>query len=134
MTSETRDSTDELPHVDAAMLADILSFTSVDFVVESIDEFLVAARDGLEAIADAIQREDRSVVERLAHRLRGSCGVTGAMRLSQHCASLEGAAAEAPTAELGEHLSRAREELGCVRRELGNQRRRLLRGSAEGAR
>ena len=132
MTREQRKPEAELPHVDIEMLADILSFTSVEFVVESIDEFLVAARDSLETIADAIPREDRRVVERVAHRVRGSCGVTGAMRLSQRCAALEEAAPEASTAELSELLARAKEELDCVNRELGNERRRLLGGSTGG--
>ena len=132
MTREQRDPTAELPHVDMEMLADILSFTSVQFVAESIDEFLIAARDGLATIADAIAQEDRRVVERLAHRLRGSCGVTGATRLSKCFASLEEAAPEAPTTELSELLSRASAELECVNRELGNERRRLLQGSAGG--
>ena len=133
MTRDQRDPAVELPHVDMEMLADILSFTSAEFVVESIDEFLIASRDGLETIAGAIQQEDRRVVERLAHRLRGSCGVTGAMRLSERCASLEEAAPDASKAELSELLSRAKEELACVNRELGNERRRLLAGSTGGA-
>jgi HPt (histidine-containing phosphotransfer) domain-containing protein len=133
MTREQREPAAELPHVDVEMLADILSFTSVEFVVESIDEFLIAAGDGLETIANAILREDRRVVERVAHRLRGSCGVTGAMRLSQRCASLEESAPEASPAELSELLSRAKEELGCVNRDLAAERRRLLLGSAGGA-
>ena len=133
MTREQREPAAELPHVDMEMLADILSFTSVEFVVESIDEFLVAARDGFETIADAIAREDRPVVEHVAHRLRGSCGVTGAMRLSQRFASLEDAAPKSSKAELSELLAVAKQELGCVNRELGSERRRLLAGSAGGA-
>lgn len=122
----------EFPHVDVEMLADILSFTSVEFVVESIDDFLVAAERILDTIAEAIPREDRRTVERFAHRLRGSCGVTGAMRLSERCARLEEAAPEASGMELGELLTRAREELENVNRELGEQRVRLVAGSAGG--
>ncbi len=122
-----------LPHVDAAMLADILSFTSVEFVVESIEEFLVAAEDGLDEIAAAIAQEERRAIERCAHRLRGSCGVTGAVRLAERCGRLEAGAREASFADLAELLSCARQELSFVKRDLGSERERLLSGAAGGA-
>jgi len=132
MKEEPRKPESELPHVDVEMLADILSFTSVEFVVESIDEFLVSAEDGFDKMADAIPRDDRGFVERFAHRLRGSCGVTGAVRLAERCALLEEAAPAGPAVELVELLKRARDELACVKRELGAHRRRLLDGAAGG--
>jgi HPt (histidine-containing phosphotransfer) domain-containing protein len=62
------------------------------FLEDVVGTFLESVPRSLTALRDAATRGDSAAVERLAHSLRGSCGIVGARRLASRAASIERAA------------------------------------------
>ena len=62
---------------------------AADALAEVIDLYLDEATSQLQAVEEALTREDGADVKRLTHRLRGSSAVMGATRMAALCGELE---------------------------------------------
>jgi HPt (histidine-containing phosphotransfer) domain-containing protein len=78
--------------VDREVLDELSRFVSPDFLIQTIDAFLVLCESTLRELRAAQAAGDTAEVSRLAHRLRGSAGTTGALRFGEMCGVLEQAA------------------------------------------
>ena len=58
-------------------------------VRDVVEAFLDSVPQSLTALRDAAVRGDSAAVERLAHSLRGSCGIVGARRMAERAAAIE---------------------------------------------
>jgi HPt (histidine-containing phosphotransfer) domain-containing protein len=81
----------DLPLVDEAVLADLLTSTGDDpaFVRELVETYLAETPEQLEAITAAIDADDADALVRPAHTLKSSSATLGAMRLSALARELE---------------------------------------------
>jgi hypothetical protein len=80
--------------VDPGALQSILHSTTPAFAVEIIDLFLRDTPRRLEAIRIAAETGDAGGLQRMAHGLRGSAGMIGALGMVSVCSRLEALAAE----------------------------------------
>ena len=85
-----------------------------DIVAELAGMFLEDARSGLEAVEEALQKDDAPTIERVAHKLKGGSGNIGAGGLVGLCARLEEMGASGDLSGGFQLLERLREELGKV--------------------
>ena len=69
----------------------------------------------LEALREAIEGNDASSVERIAHILKGSCGNMGALRMSTICAELQDMGHSGELERAPMLLERLKAEFGRVR-------------------
>lgn len=83
-----------LPTLDRSVLEELREYSSEeqDLAVELIELFLEDSPKQLLALQTALQNADRGEVEKRSHRLKGSAGSIGAMRLREICEGLETAA------------------------------------------
>lgn len=83
-----------LPTLDRSVLEELREYSSKeqDLAVELIELFLEDSPKQLLALQTALQNADRGEVEKRSHRLKGSAGSIGAMRLREICEGLETAA------------------------------------------
>ena len=65
-----------------------------DFLLRIIQRFIRETHERLEALEKAVDIGDSILLERTAHRLKGSSGSIGARRMAQLCARLEGFGSE----------------------------------------
>ncbi len=83
---------DSPPVLDPAPLRSLRALESVagsGLVVEIVEAFLDSVPQSLRALRGAAVRGDSATVERLAHSLRGSCGIVGARRMADRAAAIE---------------------------------------------
>jgi HPt (histidine-containing phosphotransfer) domain-containing protein len=89
-----------------------------DIVADLVGICLKDARSRLEAVEEALQKDDAPAVERAAHTLKGSSGSMGARRMSGLCEQLEHVGASGDLSQGYNLLGRIREESGRVERAL----------------
>ncbi|MCX7326511.1 MAG: Hpt domain-containing protein [Hyphomicrobiales bacterium] len=70
-----------MPVLDLEALNDLLALGDLAFMHELIDEFLSSAVSTLDAIADAVAREDVMAFQEILHALRSSSANIGAKRI-----------------------------------------------------
>lgn len=105
--------------LDERALSNIRSFPGGERILESaIRAYLRDSAEGWPALRNACAAEDRGTVQRIAHNLKSSSAMLGAMRLAALFGELEQAAATTPMAELTERLETIQEEYVEVEREL----------------
>ena len=104
--------------VDGQALANLRELQEPDepsFVVELIEHFIVETPVRLASIANAIASGDAQGLNRLAHSLKASCGILGAVHMASMCATLEQAGAEGALEHAGASLEAACVEFERVR-------------------
>jgi HPt (histidine-containing phosphotransfer) domain-containing protein len=109
--------TDDAPVVDLLILEGLRALQSEhepSLVAELVGEFLTRAPERITRMRAALAEGDAEALEFEAHRLAGSCGVLGVIRLRLRCRELEelahqGALAQAAAAldEVGRGLDEA---------------------------
>jgi two-component system, sensor histidine kinase RpfC len=72
---------ESVPVLDLEALNDLLALGDMAFMYELIDEFLASAVSTLDAIADAVAREDVTAFQEVLHALRSSSANIGAKRV-----------------------------------------------------
>ena len=72
-----------------AKLRKALGSKSNDFMVNLIDLFITDAQPRIEALRQAIDKNDAAALRQVAHALKGSCANLGAKRMSGLCEILE---------------------------------------------
>ncbi len=72
-----------------AKLRKALSGKNKDFISNLIDLFITDAQPRIEALREAITRNDATALRQVAHALKGSCANLGARRMSGLCEILE---------------------------------------------
>jgi len=80
--------TDGACPIDHEHLTD-MSAGDTEFEAELMQEFLRVTPELLAQLAEAIRSEDFSIMERVAHTLKGSCRSLGARPMSNPCELLE---------------------------------------------
>src|SRR5262245_30203339 len=80
---------DLLDHETLRSLRELQEDGDDDLLGELIDLFLADAPGRMDAIRDAVTRQDWTAVTAPAHSLKGSCGSLGALPLAELCARLE---------------------------------------------
>lgn len=105
------------PTLDSAIVQELQSVMGGDFRT-LVESFVHDSRQRLEALEDAIERQDAAEVRQTAHSFKGSSGNLGALALSNLCLEMEqmgrsGELAAAPDKleEIRAAYERAREEL-----------------------
>lgn len=97
-----------------------------DLVVELIDIYLEVTGEQLATIDEAIREEDRELLRKIAHSLKGSSGSIGAPRMSSFSSSLE----QLETQDFFDQAKRLsqslRQEFNCVSEILKAERQRRL--------
>lgn len=83
-----------VPTLDRSVLEELREYSSdeQDLAEELIELFLEDSPKQLLALQTALRNADRGEVEKRSHRLKGSAGSIGAMRLREICEGLETAA------------------------------------------
>ncbi len=89
-----------------------------DFMIELIDLYLADAPAQLEALSQAVAREDASAVSAAAHKLKGSCGNVGAEGLVTLCQQIEATGRASRLHELPELMEQATREFAEVNQAL----------------
>ncbi|MBI4752401.1 MAG: CHASE domain-containing protein [Acidobacteria bacterium] len=79
------------PSLDYKVLADLreLSDEGENFLDEVIETFQINATPQIQTLRDSIANQNHDDAERAAHRLKGSCGIVGAKRLSVIAGEIE---------------------------------------------
>lgn len=80
----------KVPVLDQAHIASLRLVPQTGFLAGLIDVFIDEAALSLKAIHEAVGRDDKAEVHRLAHRLKGSCANMGATQMAAVAAGLEG--------------------------------------------
>jgi HPt (histidine-containing phosphotransfer) domain-containing protein len=80
---------DVLDHETLRSLRELQEDGDDDLLGELIDLFLADAPTRIEAIRDAVTRQDWVALTATAHSLKGSCGSLGALPLAELCGRLE---------------------------------------------
>jgi HPt (histidine-containing phosphotransfer) domain-containing protein len=78
--------------IDAARLESLAALEATGchgLVGEVVATFLDTVPRSLDALKDAFLRGDSATVERVAHSLRGSCGLLGAQRMAESAGAVE---------------------------------------------
>ncbi|MFN7916271.1 MAG: PAS domain S-box protein [Vicinamibacterales bacterium] len=83
-----------------------------------VESFVSHGEDTLIRLGDALAADRHDDIKRIAHNMKGSSAMIGAVRLAGWCADLEQAAASQRTLLCGELATRVREEFGTVSRAL----------------
>jgi signal transduction histidine kinase/HPt (histidine-containing phosphotransfer) domain-containing protein len=88
---------------------------------EVVERYLEDARVSLDALQGAAARGDERTIEHVAHRLKGSSGLVGALGIVQRCQGLvaDPRQAAARVDDLGAELARVRERLRAAARRAG---------------
>jgi signal transduction histidine kinase/ActR/RegA family two-component response regulator len=86
--------------VDRSVLDELRRYVSPAFLIQTVDAFLALGGETLRELRAAAAAGNHSEVARLAHRIRGSAGTTGAIRFAEMCARLEERAAETSAVRL----------------------------------
>jgi HPt (histidine-containing phosphotransfer) domain-containing protein len=97
-----------------------------DLVVELIDIYLEVTGEQLATIDEAIHDQDRELLLKIAHSLKGSSGSIGATRMSSFSSSLELLETQDFFGEAQRLSQSLREEFGCVAEVLKAERQRRL--------
>lgn len=86
------------PTLDRSVLEELREYSGEeqDLAEELIELFLEESPQQLLALQSALRNADSAEVERRSHRLKGSAGSIGAMRLREICEGLESAARTSP--------------------------------------
>lgn len=82
----------QFPVIDEMIARDLRTLTEkgeVDFFTELIDEFLKITPELLVSLEQACNKGDRIEIEKLSHRLKGSCRNIGLKRLGERCDRME---------------------------------------------
>jgi HPt (histidine-containing phosphotransfer) domain-containing protein len=101
-----------------AMLEELQSLGTPQYVVSLIEQFMQDTRSRLDLLADAIERADHASVRSLAHALRGSAAGIGAQRLAALATALETHAQQQLPADAQKRLLSLREEYELLAVEL----------------
>jgi signal transduction histidine kinase/ActR/RegA family two-component response regulator/HPt (histidine-containing phosphotransfer) domain-containing protein len=88
----------DAPAVNRAVLEELGRYVSPAFLIQTIDAFLRLGDETLRDLRAAVASADAPEIGRLAHRIRGSAGTTGAGRFAEMCASLEESSGDASEA------------------------------------
>lgn len=89
-----------------------------EFMVELIDLYLGDAPGQLEALGQAVARQDATAVSAAAHKLKGSCGNIGAEGLVSLCQQIEASGKASRLDGLAELLRQVRLEFAEVNQAL----------------
>jgi HPt (histidine-containing phosphotransfer) domain-containing protein len=101
-----------------ARLRGLQGEVETDFLAELASVFPEDARSGPQEVEEALQRGDAPAVERLARKLKGGPGSTGARGMSGLCAQFEDVGPSRDLSQGSELLGRVSKELGGVERAL----------------
>ncbi len=106
---ETQDSTDPTETelvLDRTVLEKLGKLGGETFVAKTVARFSQSAPEKIQAIAEALGRSDLARMHELSHSLKGSCGLVGAVALSQAADAIESATApDLPEPVSGEQLA-----------------------------
>lgn len=83
---------EDLPILDPAPLRSLRALEAVGgpgLADEVVGAFLESVPQSLAALREAAARGDSASLERVAHSLRGSCGIVGARRMAERAATIE---------------------------------------------
>ena len=94
-------------------------------LLASVSLFLRRAPEQIEVLTNAAARADLAAAARVAHGLRGSAGVLGALRLARACGALEERAAAGDGDGLALLIEAIEAEFEQAREALENEQRRL---------
>ena len=111
-TAIPEDATDPL---DPSVLAGLRELGGPEFLKELGELFIEDVPPQLEALREATEGNDASLVERIAHTLKGSCGNMGALRMSIICAELQDVGHSGELERASMLLERLKAEFGRVR-------------------
>ena len=95
--------TDELKIIDESQLEALRELNEPgedDIVTELIDIFISHSPPTLVALKESIQKQDRQDINKLAHKLKGSCSNLGAETMRSLCQHLEENAESLPWEEI----------------------------------
>ncbi|MFK7822841.1 MAG: Hpt domain-containing protein [Oligoflexales bacterium] len=84
--------TDELKIIDESQLEALRELNEPgedDIVTELIDIFISHSPQTLDLLKESILKQDRQNINKLAHKLKGSCSNLGAELMRNHCQFLE---------------------------------------------
>ncbi len=79
---------------DPSVLEKLAALGGEEFVLKTIERFLRSVPEKLEGLIEATQAPDLPKLHLLAHSLKGSCGLVGALSLARAADELEQAAAK----------------------------------------
>ena len=97
------------------VLASLRELGDPDFISELAQVFLDDSSSRLAALREAVEGDDASSVQRIAHTLKGSSGNMGATKMAAICADLQEAGASGTLARVPELLGRLEEEFERAR-------------------
>jgi HPt (histidine-containing phosphotransfer) domain-containing protein len=107
--------------IDRSVLDKLGQLGGAEFVARTVSRFLQVAPDKVRAIQAAHAEGDLSKMHELAHALKGSCGLVGAVWLSAAADRIEQATAGGrPTNELESFVRDIAQECESTARELRN--------------
>jgi CheY-like chemotaxis protein/HPt (histidine-containing phosphotransfer) domain-containing protein len=86
--------------LDLAVMDGFHNAGAPDFTRRIIDQFLLEADSRVRALKDAAGHQDTSALHSVAHSLRGSAMMMGAVRLGGLCGRVEDKAAQTPAGEI----------------------------------
>ena len=99
------------------------------FMQQLLQSFAVDAHGALERMQQHARRGDSAALAREAHRLRGSSGTVGAVRLAGECLAIERSARAGSCGALESSIERALDVLDATR----NGMTEFFRGTIAGA-
>lgn len=108
------------PVLDIQVLEELRQYSDKDhdLVQELIQIFLADSPMQLLSLQDALRDENWTEVERRSHRLKGSAGSIGAVRLRELCEEIELHARQRDLAAPGETATRIWNELEALKQQL----------------
>lgn len=96
-------------------LADVTADSGPGFLRDVLERFAADALDCLERMRAHVLRGDTASLAREAHRLKGSSGTVGAIRLAAECRDIERTARAGVCTEMEPRIERARDVLDATR-------------------
>jgi HPt (histidine-containing phosphotransfer) domain-containing protein len=90
-----------------ALLVDLRDASGARILPAMVEDFAGEARVSLARMRELASRNDRALLAREAHRLRGSGGSLGAREFAQDCLEIERRARDAAGARLEDSVERA---------------------------
>jgi len=99
-------------------LSEVTSDSGPGFLRGVLERFAADARDCLERMRAHLRRGDAAALAREAHRLKGSSGTVGALRLASECRPIETSARAGECAGMEPKIEQARDVLDATRVDL----------------
>ena len=103
---------------DPSVLAKLASLGGKEFVQKTLERFFRSVPEKLESLKEAASLSDLARLHSLAHSLKGSCGLVGALALARAADALESAAGERTQADFAELVRRLETEAEVTLRTL----------------